>query len=118
MHSQMTKWCSIAALLLVLVFWKSAAPYQMELKLVVCLTGTIVLLQAFQARRYGWAGGFLALVLLFNLVVPVFPLSGVAGLSIVVLSIGLFAAALVALRPHRLMSLASITDRNPGSRSL
>jgi hypothetical protein len=118
MQAQLTKLCSIAALLVTLLFWRSALNYQMELKLVICFTGAIVLIQAFQARTYGWAGGFLAIVLLFNPLIPVFQLTGVVGLSIVILSIGLFATALVVLRPHRLMSMASITGRNPGSQSL
>jgi hypothetical protein len=118
MSSQITKWCSIAVLLLTLLFWASAANYQLELNLIICFTGVIVLVQAYQAKKYRWAAGFLAVVLLFNPLIPVFQLAGAVGLSIVILSTGLFATALVALRPLQVMSMASITDRNPGSQSL
>jgi hypothetical protein len=118
MQIQMTKWLSIAALLLTLLFWRSAATYRMEINLVICFAGALVLMQAFQAQKYRWATGFLLIVLIFNPLIPLFQLAGVAGLSIIVLSIGLFGMALVALRPHRLMSMESITDRNPGSQSL
>jgi hypothetical protein len=117
-YTQITKWFSIAALLLALLFWGSAMTYQLELNLVVCFAGIIVLIQALQARKYPWAAGFLAIVLLFNPVVPVFRFAGGVGLSIVILSICLFATALIALKPHTVMSMASITDRNPRSQSL
>lgn len=118
MHNQVMKWFSVAALLLALLFWKSAAIYQLELNLIICVAAAFVLIQAFQDRKFSWAAGFLIVALLFNPIVPVFQLVGGIGISIVVLSIALFATALVVLRPHRLMSMPSITDRNPGSQSL
>ena len=118
MHTVVMKCVSIAALLLAVVFWNAAANYQLELNLVVSAAAAVVLIQAFQAKKYRWAAGFLATALLFNPAVPVFRLAGSVGLSLVVLSIAPFAISLVALRPHRLMSIPSITDRNPGSQSL
>ena len=118
MHTVVMKWVSIAALLLAVMFWNSAANYQLELNLVVSAAAAVVLIQAFQAKKYRWAAGFLAIALLFNPAVPVFRLAGNVGLSLVVLSIAPFAISLLALRPHRLMSIPSITDRNPGSQSL
>jgi len=55
MHSQVVKWFSIAALLAAVLSWKSAANYQLELKLVVCVAAAVVLTQAFQAKKYPWA---------------------------------------------------------------
>jgi hypothetical protein len=118
MHTQVMKWVSIAALLLAVVFWNSGANFQLELKLVVSVAAAVVLIQAFQAKKYRWAAGFLAIALLFNPVVPVFRLAGGFSLSLVVLSMAAFAVSLVALRPHRLLSVPSITDRNPGSQAL
>jgi len=118
MHTKVMKWVSIAALLLAVVFWSSAANYQPELNLVVSVAAVVVLVQAFQKRKYRWAAGFLAIALLFNPLLPPFQLAGKIALLIVVLSIASFAMALVSLKSHRLMSVPSITDRNPGSRSL
>jgi hypothetical protein len=118
MYTKVMKLLSITALLLAVVFWNSAANYQMELNLVVSVAAAVVLLQAVQARKYRWAVAFLAIAVLFNPVVPAFRLEGAIGLSLVVLSVAPFAISLVALRPDRLMSIPSITDRNPGSQSL
>jgi hypothetical protein len=118
MHAQVTKWISIAALLFAIVFWNSGANYQLELDLVVSIAAAVVLIQAVQAKKYRWAAGFLAIALLFNPAVPVFRLAGGFSLSLVVLSIAPFAISLVALRPCPLLSIPSITDRNPGSQPL
>jgi uncharacterized protein DUF6804 len=118
MHAQVMKWISIAALLLSVVFWSSASNYQMELNVVVSIAAAVVLVQAFQVKKYRWAMGFLVIALLFNPAVPVFRLAGSVGIALVVLSIAPFAISLIALRPHRLLSIPSITDRTPGSQSL
>ena len=118
MYTEVMKWVSIASLLLTLVFWGSAANYQPELNLVVSVAAAIVLIQAAQSRKYTWVAGFLAIALLFNPVAPVFRLAGSVSLAIVALAIAPFAVSLIALRPHRLLSVPSITDRNPGSQSL
>jgi hypothetical protein len=49
---------------------------------------------------------------------PVFRLAGGFSLSLLVLAIAPFAISLIALRPHPLLSIPSITDRTPGSQSL
>jgi hypothetical protein len=114
----MMKWLSIVALLLAMVFWPLAGSFQIELNLVVSVAAAIVLVQAFQARNYVWAAGFLAVAVLFNPLFPVFQLSGILGLALVVFTIAPFAISLVALRPNPLLSAPSITDRTPGRRSL
>ena len=118
MYPKVMKLVSIAALLLAVVFWNYAGAYQMELNLVVSVAAAVILIQAVQARKYRWVAAFLAIAVLFNPVVPIFRLESPVGLSLVVLSIAPFAISLVALRPDRLMSIPSITDRNPGSQSL
>jgi len=118
MHAQVMKWISIVALLLAVAFWSSASTYQIELNVVVSMAAVVIAVQAFQTRKYRWAIGFLAIALLFNPAVPVFRLAGSVGIALVVLSIAPFAISLIALRPHRLLSIPSITDRNPGSQSL
>jgi uncharacterized protein DUF6804 len=118
MHARVMKLFSISALLIAVLYWKQVPRYRMELDLVVCAAAVVILTQALQGRKYFWAGGFSAIALLFNPLVPIFPLTGLAGLSIVAFSMVPFSMALFELRPHRLMSMPSITDRNPGSRSL
>jgi len=117
-YTQMMKWVSIAALLVAVVFWSSAADYQWELSLVVSVAAAVVLAQAFQVKKYRWAACFLMIALLFNPAVPVFRLAGGLGFALVVLSIAPFAISLIALRPPPLLSIPSITDRTPGSQSL
>jgi len=118
MHARVMKWLSIATLLAAVLFWESAKLYRLELDLVVCAAAGVVVAQAFQTRKYYWATGFFAIALMFNPLIPVFRPAGTTGLSIVVFSIVPFVMALVELRPHPLMSMPSITDRTPGSRSL
>jgi hypothetical protein len=69
-YTQMTQFVSIAALLVAVVFWKSAPNYQLELNLVVSVAAAVVLVRAFQVKKYHWAAGFLAIALLFNPAVP------------------------------------------------
>jgi hypothetical protein len=112
------KWVSIAALLLAVLFWRSAPNYQGQLNLVVSSAAAVVLIQAYKTKKYRWAAGFLGIALLFNPAMPVFRLAGGFSLSLVVLAIAPFAISLIALRPHQLLSIPSITDRTPGSQSL
>jgi hypothetical protein len=112
------KWASIAVLFLAVAFWNSASPYQLALNVVVSAAAGVVVVQAFEAKRYRWGAAFIATALLFNPVLPVFSLSGRLSLFLVLACIALFAASLAALRPQPLLSMPSITNRTPGSRSL
>ena len=118
MHTQVMKWVSIVVLLLAAVFWHSAPAYQSELNLVVSVAAAVVLIQAFQVKKYSWAAGFFGIALLFNPVMPAFPLAGGFGFSLIVVAIAPFAISLVALRAHPQMSIPSITNRNPRSQAL
>jgi hypothetical protein len=118
MYIQAVKCASIAVLLVAIFFGNSPPLYQVALTLAVTVGAILVLIQAFQAKRYWWAVGFLAVAILFNPALPAVRLSDAIGSSLVVLSIVPFAISLVALKPHRLLSIPSITDRTPGSESL
>lgn len=118
MYTQVMKWFSIVALLSAVVFWNSAPNFQIELNGVVCVAAVMVLIQAIQAKKYRWAVGFLAIALLFNPAVPIFGLAGGLSLSLIVLAIAPFALSLMLLRPSPLMSIPSITNRNPATISL
>src|SRR6476620_2329502 len=109
MHTQVMKWASIVALLVALLFWPFTANYQLELSLVVTAGAAVVLIQAYQAKNYGLALGFVCIVVLFNPVMPIFHLSGVLSLYFVLLAITPFAMSLIALHPKKLLSIPSIT---------
>lgn len=118
MHTHVMKWFTLVTLLLTVLFWKFAQGFRLELDLVVCVACGIVMAQAYQAGKYIWVAGLLTIALVFNPLVPIFRPVGDIGFSIVVFSIVPFVMSLVELRPRPLMSIPSITDRNPGSRSL
>ena len=118
MLTRIMKWFSIAALLLAAMFWRSAADYQVLLDFAVCTGAIVIVMQAVRAKEYRWAAGFVAIALLFNPIVPAFRLSGELSLLLVLVSIAPFAISLAALKTRPLLSIASITDRNPGSESL
>jgi hypothetical protein len=118
MHARVMKWFTIATLLVTVLFWRFARDFRLELDLVVCVAAGIVMAQAYRAKRYSWVAGFLTIALVFNPIVPLFRPAGDIGLSIVVFAMVPFVMSLVALRARPIMSIPSITDRNPGSRSL
>jgi hypothetical protein len=115
------KWITMAALLMAALLWGSAASSQFQqflLGFVVCFGAGVVVLQAVRVKKYVWAGGFTAIALLFNPLVPVLPFGGDWGRWLVLVSIVPFAVSLAALRTQPLLSIPSITGRNPGSESL
>ena len=121
MLTKTMKWITIGALVAAAILWRSAANSQVSqflLGFVVCLGASVVVLQAGRVKKFVWAGGFTAIALLFNPLVPVFPFGGEWGRLLVLLTLVPFAVSLVTLRTQPLLSIPSITDRNPGSESL
>lgn len=121
MLTKMMKWITMAALLITAMLWRPAASWQFPqflLGFVVCFGAVVVAIQAVRANKYTWAGGFALIALLFNPLLPVLPFGGELGRSLVFISIVPFALSLAALRTQPLMSMPSITGRNPGSQSL
>jgi hypothetical protein len=119
--TKIMKWITIVALVAAAMLWRSAANSQVPqflLGFVVCLGASVVVMQAARAKKYVWAGGFVAIALLFNPLASGLPFNGEWGRSLVLLSIVPFAVSLIALRTQPLLSIPSITDRNPGSQSL
>jgi flagellar biosynthesis protein FlhB len=114
--TRIIKWSAIAALmgggLLGL-----ASSYALLVQFVVVTAAAVVLTQAAKMRRYVWMTLFLVVLCLFNPVVPI-PLSdyifGIVSASAVLL----FFFSLERLQPKPRLSIASITDRMPGSESL
>lgn len=117
MVTKITKWFAIAALLTLLVLWRSSDSWTLIAGFVVCTAAIVATVQAVRVRKYGWISAFLGITLLFN---PLFPLafSRSAFASLYLGCLGLFLISLwMAPTPPRL-SMASITDRTPGSESL
>ena len=92
--------------------------YELAFRLVVCAGALVVAVQGHRAAKRLWTAGFLVVAFLFNPAIPLFPLAGGLGLLAIVLAAASFAASLTALKSQPLLSIPSITDRNPGSESL
>ena len=118
MRIRVVKWLCIAALFVAFVFWQRFAEYEFPLRVVVCSGAAVVAVQAFHSAKRSWAICFLAIALLFNPAIPVVPLADRLGLAAIVLTAAAFAVSLTKLKSLPLLSIASITDRNPGSESL
>jgi hypothetical protein len=112
------KWTSSAALFLAAVFWGIALDYELLLSVVVFMGAIVVLKEAVSARRSFWVAGFAAIALVFNPAAPLFHASGDWFRVIALVCTAVFAASLIALKARPVLSIASITDRNPGSESL
>jgi hypothetical protein len=118
MRTRVVKWLCIAVLFVSFVLWQWIADYEFPLRAVVCSGAVVVAVQAFQSAKHRWTICFLAIALLFNPAIPVFPLANGLGLAAIVLAAGAFAVSLTQLKSLPLLSIPSITDRNPGSESL
>ena len=118
MRVRLVKWLSIAVLFVAFVLSRWIADYELPLRLAVCSGAAVVAVQAFHSAKRRWTMGFLFIALLFNPAVPVFRLADTPGLVAIVLAAAAFAVSLTALKSQPLLSIPSITDRNPGSESL
>jgi hypothetical protein len=110
------KWVSVAALLITIA-WQASAGYELALFFIICAGAGIVMVQSYTLGKYFWAFGFLAVAVLFN-PISLFVLPRALFLPLVTVSLGLFLISLHVLRTPARLSIASITDRTPGSESL
>jgi hypothetical protein len=115
------KWIASAALLggLVLLAFPGAYArgYQVGLLILIPAAATVVIFQAAFLREYRWVAAFGVVACLFNPVVP-FGFSAAPNLVVNTLALILFALSLKLLKTPPRLSIASITDRMPGSESL
>lgn len=112
----MMKWIAIAALLALAVLWRSSDSRTLVAGFVVCAGAIVAMLQATRTRKYGWILAFLAIAALY----PLVPMTFSRG-AYLTLYVGCLATFLLSLRmatPSPKLSMASITDRTPGSESL
>jgi hypothetical protein len=94
------------------------ADYELAVRVPVCAGAVVVAVQAFRATRRHWTAAFLVIAFLFNPAIPPLRLTGGLGLFAIVVAAASFAVSLTALKSQPLLSIPSITDRNPGSESL
>ena len=118
MRTRLVKWLCVAVLFVAFVLWQWIASYEFLLKVFVSLGAGIVAVQAFHSGRNRWTMCFISIAFLFNPAIPVLPLANRLGLVAIVLTAAAFAVSLTKLKSQPLLSVPSITDRNPGSESL
>jgi hypothetical protein len=116
MLTRIMKITAISALIAGL-FATRLSGYATVLQFVVSAAAVVVLVQAAGMRRYLWMSLFIVAACLFNPVLPVHFSAQI--LSVVsTLTLLLFFFSLELLQPKARLSIASITDRMPGSESL
>lgn len=117
MATRFTKWLAIAALLILVVLWRSSDSRTLVAGFLVCTGAVVAMVEASRIRKYGWILTFLVIAVLFNPLVPM----GFSRGTFLALCLGCLATFLLSLRmvpPAPRLSMASITDRTPGSESL
>ena len=114
------KWLSIVAILFLLLILPriSHGSYPtMVAAFTVWAGAVVVMVQAARLRRYVWMSLFLLVAVIFNPALPVV-LSRNAFLVFDVATLAMFGLSLAVLKTTPRLSIASITDRTPGSLSL
>ncbi len=116
MPTMIMKCISITALLTALL-WSASLDYRVLLSFVITVSAVAVITQAARARKRAWMILFVVIATLFN---PV--LTGALPRQLYLWTdlacLAAFAASLVVLKNDPILSIASITDRTPGSESL
>jgi uncharacterized protein DUF6804 len=116
MLTKILKWSAMVAL--GVGFFSGPFPgYATFLQFVVSAASVAVLIQAASLRRYMWMSVFIVAACLFN---PVLPVSYTTQIFTILstLTLVLFFLSLQLLHSKPRLSMASITDRMPGSESL
>ncbi len=115
------KWIASVALLGGLVLpgflGHYALGYQAALLILIPAGATVVMFQAGAMREYRWVIAFGVVACVFNPVVP-FRFSTAPAMVLNTLALILFVLSLKLLKTPPRLSIASITDRMPGSESL
>ena len=115
MLTKIMKWVSIAAFFLAGL--RLTGSYQVLLEFVVCVSALLVVTQAVRDSKYLWVPAFFAIAVLFNPVVPLV-LSRKTFLWLDWVCLMTFLVSLIGLKRQPTLSMASITNRTPGSQSL
>ena len=115
MPTKVMKYFAMAALFAA-TLWRSSMSLRLVVGYVVTAGAIAVLIQAARARRHLWVFVFVAVVVLNPLLTTGLPQRISFWLDVGAL--GAFAISLWALKAQPVLSIASITDRTPGSESL
>jgi hypothetical protein len=114
--TKILKWIAIAALLLAL-FGHPFAQSRQLLQFAVLGGAAAVFVQAVRAGKYVWIGLIAAVACIFNPIRPI-SFSPSVFLFMDAATLVLFMVSLQGLETRPRLSIASITDRTPGSESL
>ena len=118
MHTlaKLFKFSSLIALVAALVLLASAG-YAVLTQLLVCAVAIMAALESFQTPKPALATVFILFALGFN---PVFPLSisQPVFLGVAIIAFCMFTVSVMTFHARRRLSMASTTDRTPGSESL
>jgi|SRR5579862_1865636 uncharacterized membrane protein len=121
MLTKFMKWTASVALLggllLPAFLGRFAGGYHAGLLILIPAAATVVIFQAAALHEYRWVAAFGMVACVFNPVVP-FGFSMASTLVVNTLALLLFAGSLKMLKTPPRLSIASITDRMPGSESL
>jgi hypothetical protein len=109
--------CIAIATLVVGLFWQLTPNLRSYLEFVVTAGAVFVLVQAVNLRKYWWMATFLAVVCLFNPILPIGYWFG-SMLALQALTAVAFALSLPMLRTSPRLTIASITEANPRTESL
>lgn len=118
MLAKIMKWVSSITLLMMAAFSPAATGFELLFSFLVFMGAVIVVQQAVGERQYTWAAVFAGIAVAFNPVAPLFGASGSWFSMMALACAAIFAVSLIALRTRPVLSIASITDRTPGSESL
>ena len=116
MLGKILKCCSVVALLAMIILHLSAG-YALMTQFLVCAAAIMATVESFQSGNPVPAVVFVVLAIAFN---PVLPLGMSRGLFLgtATIALGMFMVSILTFRPQPRLSMASITDRTPGSVSL
>ena len=117
MLTKVFKCSSVIALLAVVVLRPSAQGYALLMQFLVCAAAIMAAVESFQTRKPALAIGLILVAIVFN---PLFPLRmpQLLFLGTATGALGIFIFSIVTFRSRPRLSMASITDRTPGSESL
>jgi hypothetical protein len=116
MLTRIMTWIAILGLLAALLL-RPASGYQLALQFLVCGAAILVVLQSLDRGKAWLAVGFIVVAALFNPVVtPGMPRA--MFLAVDTACLGMFLLSAYLSKPQPRLSIASITDRTPGSESL
>ncbi len=116
MLTKILKCCSVIALLATVVLRPSGG-YALSTQFLICAAAITAVVESWKTGKPAVAIIFMLVAIGFNPVFPV-PMSQRIFLGTTTLALGVFTVSLATFRSQPRLSMASITDRTPGSESL